>query len=253
MRFAFGRCVFSLVFWLLASTLSGCASTYWQNRARDAADIVTVEFNTQAYGVSARLGPVKAGGYYKDPKGRSFGLRGGRAGSYNSAEFTAVFFGADYFSEESLDDLLPAQPVSEEPGEKKQDAAGQKKKKKEPSKKITALRGKEFRARSPFGTHAAAHQTKLLFKQRSAFVGAPYFTQVELSAGLFGGIKIGLNPGELLDFLLGFFTIDIYGDDAPFADPKLRKLLENPYFRSLDKKTQEKILKEMEDFEGLPQ
>ena len=26
-------------------------------------------------------------------------------------------------------------------------------------------------------------------------------------------LRFGFNPGELLDFILGWFTIDIYGDD----------------------------------------
>ena len=42
-----------------------------------------------------------------------------------------------------------------------------------------------------------------------------YWTQIEVYAGVFGGLRVGLNPGELIDFILGFTGIDIYGDDAP--------------------------------------
>lgn len=42
---------------------------------------------------------------------------------------------------------------------------------------------------------------------------APYFTHVEVAAGAGGTIRIGTNPGEVLDFLLGFFGVDMYGDD----------------------------------------
>ena len=39
------------------------------------------------------------------------------------------------------------------------------------------------------------------------------WTQIEVAAGLFGDVRLGFNPGELLDFLLGFFGADLYGDD----------------------------------------
>ncbi len=40
-----------------------------------------------------------------------------------------------------------------------------------------------------------------------------YYTQVEVIAGIGGSLRLGFNPGELLDFLLGWTTLDIYGDD----------------------------------------
>lgn len=43
--------------------------------------------------------------------------------------------------------------------------------------------------------------------------GPAYFTQVEVVAGLGGTVKLGVNPGELLDFLLGWTTLDIFSDD----------------------------------------
>ena len=43
---------------------------------------------------------------------------------------------------------------------------------------------------------------------------APHYTQVEVVAGLLFSVRAGVNPGELLDFLLGWAGIDIYGDDT---------------------------------------
>ena len=40
-----------------------------------------------------------------------------------------------------------------------------------------------------------------------------YYTQVEAAIGFGGTLRLGFNPGELLDFLLGWTTLDIYGDD----------------------------------------
>lgn len=41
----------------------------------------------------------------------------------------------------------------------------------------------------------------------------PYYTQVELIAGIVPSVRVGANPGEMLDFILGFTTIDFFDDD----------------------------------------
>ena len=38
-------------------------------------------------------------------------------------------------------------------------------------------------------------------------------TQLEVAGGIVATGKLGLNPGELLDFLLGWTTLDLYDDD----------------------------------------
>jgi hypothetical protein len=40
-----------------------------------------------------------------------------------------------------------------------------------------------------------------------------YFTQLEVVCGLGPSFRLGFNPGELLDFVLGWAKIDIYNDD----------------------------------------
>lgn len=52
-----------------------------------------------------------------------------------------------------------------------------------------------------------------LFPEDIKKIPAQYFTQIEVACGLLGSVRFGFNPGELLDFLLGWFGIDIYGDD----------------------------------------
>ena len=39
------------------------------------------------------------------------------------------------------------------------------------------------------------------------------YTDIEVTAAVIGGFSIGINPGELLDLLAGFFGLDIYRDD----------------------------------------
>jgi len=43
---------------------------------------------------------------------------------------------------------------------------------------------------------------------------AAYYTQVEGVIGLGLNLRAGFNPGEILDFLLGWFEVDIYDDDV---------------------------------------
>jgi hypothetical protein len=40
------------------------------------------------------------------------------------------------------------------------------------------------------------------------------WTQLEATVGLWWSMRVGVNPGEMLDFLLGWATLDLYGDDA---------------------------------------
>ncbi|MBI9092219.1 MAG: hypothetical protein JEZ12_23650 [Desulfobacterium sp.] len=41
----------------------------------------------------------------------------------------------------------------------------------------------------------------------------PYYSQIDLVAGVFINMRLGFNPGELLDFIVGWTTIDFYKDD----------------------------------------
>jgi hypothetical protein len=40
-----------------------------------------------------------------------------------------------------------------------------------------------------------------------------YYTNIEVAADALIGVRIGVNPGELLDFLLGIVSVDILHDD----------------------------------------
>jgi hypothetical protein len=44
-------------------------------------------------------------------------------------------------------------------------------------------------------------------------VPAHYYSQIEVVVGLGPSVRLGFNPGEFLDFLLGWFGVSIYGDD----------------------------------------
>ena len=44
--------------------------------------------------------------------------------------------------------------------------------------------------------------------------GCPsYYTQIEVAAGLVPSLRLGVNPGEFVDFILGWANVDLFGDD----------------------------------------
>lgn len=55
-------------------------------------------------------------------------------------------------------------------------------------------------------------------------VGGPvhYYTQIEIALGMWKSCRLGFNPGELLDFILGWTTIDILSDDVARRQQKTR-------------------------------
>ncbi len=174
---------------------SACATAYVKNRVRDAGDIFTFELQTKMYGLSVRAGPIKAGLSYKDPDGASIGLSGGSAGAHRTHEFTFLVFGSD---------SLEVDPPSADSGEKKEDHP-------------LEVRKKNFTARSPFGTKKSLRETNNVLKDKkpkTEFAPAYYYTQVEVNVGIYYGVRVGVNLGELLDFFLGFFTIDVMSDDT---------------------------------------
>jgi len=54
----------------------------------------------------------------------------------------------------------------------------------------------------------------------SSFTWDSNLADFEVAAGCIGGARVGVNPFEILDFLLGFTTLDIGGDDEGERDRK---------------------------------
>lgn len=250
----------SVPFIIIFFLVTACSGPYLKNRARDFADIATLEVQTKSYGASVRVGPLQAGLSYKSPKGRAYGLRGGHFGRHNTAEFTAVIFGADYFASRPMKKLmndgipeedknkqaiLPSSASSEDTElleELTAQTGGYE------NIKIIGQRNKAYQARTPFGTTIPLLKKKSVLKKKEGFAPPYYFTQIDVSIGLYYGIRMGVNVGELLDFFLGWFKIDLYNDDEPFEDAQIRELKKTPMWKSLDKKTQDQLIKEIQKY-----
>ena len=163
----------------LAALCAGCASPYWQNRRADAADVFTATVGI-GIGATARIGPLHAGlGANAD----FYGIEAGEVGELGS--LGAMIVGA---------------------GDRASDAR-------------SVFRGY---SEIDLGPRSAARGKNVAYRPS----GIPFWdppppespnparwTQFEVAAGLLGGVRLGFNPGELLDFLLGFFGADLYGDD----------------------------------------
>ena len=169
------------VFLSLAAFTTGCATPYMVDRGRDAADIFTA---TVGYGGGAkvRVGPIQTG-IFANLEG--YGLRGGYFGDQ---------FGGDDISEYTID----------------YDFFIQSKESYGPRKFLS--RGKGINS-SGYFIITIPHD---LPWDHFANNKAPYYTQIEVAVGIHGTLRLGFNPGELLDFILGWITIDIYNDDTDY-------------------------------------
>lgn len=150
----------------------------------DAADVFTAAVGVGG-GVKARVGPVQAGVLLDIPKA---GLRGGRLSVYGGEneefipenhDFQMVCFGVEGFS------------------------------------LANDLRHKSFQAGATTSGDFGEAYIPFFHRVRSSdhSTNFSYYTDIQVVLAVGGSIRIGFNPGELLDFLLGWFTIDIYDDD----------------------------------------
>lgn len=163
-----------LIFILLVS-LSGCA--YLKDRNRDALDIFTATIG-KGVGVKARVGPIAPSLIINED---IWGIRNGDAFFFSQKnsdycpglDWNYIIFGAEMSN----------------------------------SSQLIKDREKEhqmfyvFWIASPNGCCVEPTYSR------------SYFTQIEALVGLGVSLRLGVNPGELLDFILGWTTFDIYGDD----------------------------------------
>ncbi len=188
---------------LLAIVSSGCTTTYWADRRNDAADVITVSAG-EGFGVKARAGPVSLGVlWFQD----CAGIRAGTMGVY----------------EGDCKDLCFIVPVSE-------------------TCKIKGSRTKDFVTK---GFYFRPHSSRnggwtggsidlsgldgrglLVIAAVAVAIGSitipteaeihtrwSFFSEVESVAAFGPGLRLGINPAEFVDFLLGFVGIDLFQDD----------------------------------------
>lgn len=185
----------------LAVLLAGCSS-YWSARQRDAADLLTLSATTGA-GLSLQAGPLQVTPFAQIVD--VAGLRGGEWFGPQMDENQNVFpmdMGALWWTSSAL--VLPGNPRLEE-------------------------RGKAYVA-----FPAGANDEEMFARHTDTFpfVSVPrttwaeenvtlpraspaYWGQIEIALALGGGVRIGTNLLEWLDFVVGWFGPDLLDDDRP--------------------------------------
>lgn len=194
------------VFSAICACCSGCATGYLADRARDGADIFTATLGA-GLGGSVRAGPVCAGLVAQTDVA---GLRGGRlfAGFPPEGDFYQVY--ATLIP-------LPWRPPD-----------------------TPRQFGFESCATRPFvlddcrSVYHTASTVPCIIMPTVGDDNMPvdartrwkHLTQVEALLGLGPSLRLGFNPGELLDFILGWTTIDIFNDDLEWKKRKSNHTLE---------------------------
>ena len=208
----------------------GCASAYWRDRANDLGDIASVSFGA-GLGVRAQAGPVATGlGAQMDVAG----FRGGRFFADRRAfDLEPLGWSVDLVcASANLFGLRPADGT-QEPFDPDVDARG-----KYRGQYNGCIEG-AFIPFWLFGEQLHPDGTADALPPYPVAPGqaapedhwSPDWTHLEIAAALGVGVRLGFNPGELLDFLLGFFGADLYGDDLARGE------MENPHAESAELST----------------
>jgi len=160
-----------------AILISGCATPYLSDRRRDIADIFTATIGV-GLGGKVRAGPVQTGLLLQAD---GLGLRGGT--------FPDVMDKSEsWFAPNNLDaELLVI-------GAEKFDS----------NNPNTKLRHKDFAA-EPIGPFVS--------RVHDDWLCPSYYTQLDLVVAVGLSVRLGINPGEVLDFILGWAKVDIFNDD----------------------------------------
>lgn len=179
------------------------------DRCRDLADIVTVSVETNAVGAALQAGPFLLGAY--GGNGSGVGLRSGCIGSYDFAEEVILLSGKKMFAPNSdregkpyhLESCVLAFPFQ-----------------------VLAL-GMIHVPFGLLGIEPSWTVAKLWREERPLKLEDGYwctYLQCEVAFGAVIGVRAGLNPAELLDFILGWAGIDICSDDQERKRRQLKEI-----------------------------
>ena len=186
----------------------GCQSNYWEDRKNDSLDLFSFSYG-YGLGVKPRIGPIAVSPFYYYRANKGFkcgefydnqerdtdssymmpftyleGFQGGlmadkRNKAYTSAGALIFVLAMPYRGSSWIPILPPGGPDVKISSSEKETPEG-KENVYDPNKE----------------THIS------------------FYTDIEVMIALGAGAKIGFNPGELVDFLLGWTTLDIFNDDV---------------------------------------
>ena len=185
-------------FCLLPFLIAGC-STHRTNDWKDVCNATVGE----SYGISVRLGPIRTGLYSgRDDKGLRSGVTGNTTGQIANYDYYWLFYGREHF-----DGWRDAR---------------------DPRVRRKVVAAEYFfpcfiipEAENPYAK-SMVYGDQAYNKLTDGSRNYAYWTQLDIAMGLGDGFRLGFNPGELLDALLGYVGIDIYGDDTTWAEERAK-------------------------------
>jgi hypothetical protein len=185
---------------LVSLVMTGTGCSYLSDRGRDAADMFTLTGGF-GLGATARVGPVRAGLYAGEDL---VGLKGGEL----------IWGGDTTTSGTFVIGPIPGLMGIEEFRTRSDEAAVESRSKwyqANPSPNYPFIM-------TPSGQNSQPYHTTPDYRGKYPYY---YWTQMEVAVGLGVSVRAGFNPGELVDFVLGWFGTDIYGDDLSRIKKKL--------------------------------
>lgn len=205
---------------------SGCATGYWADRGRDAADVFTLTLGIGA-GVKGRVGPLQVAAIDNTDV---IGLRAGQwlsncnAMDENSERYSPFPISSQARPQARTENMMgPRVRRTAAPWWRRSYGFGRELFK-YGVRSPAAFRGKQLETHSPL---------PIWVVDRSP----AFYTQIEVSGGLLFTGRVGFNVGELLDFLLGWTALDIYDDDLSRGADHRLPLPPLPSERSVERRS----------------
>lgn len=163
---------------LVGATLTGCKTDYWSMRKDDLKDIFGCTL-VKGYGWDIKGGPIEASLCKIDDK---VGYRNGVRISdrIRSSELGLLFVSFD---------SIQAKHISK-------------------GQQELLRQSREYKGSGFFGISVGT-------EPNTGRLRLYHLTSCEASLAIGYGLRLGFNPGEVVDLLLGFFGVDIYDDDSP--------------------------------------
>jgi hypothetical protein len=208
-----------------------CASftDYADYRRKDLQDIATIGVESKAIGFGVRISFLSLGFFFqgKTEEATGYGLRGGSISEYQTSQLVFGFLGGETFvSGEVLKDS-DGKPIINNGIPLVLDSRDNLKSHKlkymsfykdPPVARRKRQKDKERREIITDLVEKTGDETLLLqipaIKKKANGYSPEYLYQVEVFLGVYGGVRLGINFAEVLDFILGLSSLDILEDDV---------------------------------------
>ena len=209
-------------------------STYWAHRKNDLKDVFNIGIEKPGYGFGFRMSYLSMGFFFqggetapgKKDIGSGYGLRGGDTGKYFTQHLVFGILGGESFyagepKKDSEDEIVIEENIvitnQERSNLKSYNVKYLKifidppiERQKRNKQKIKEQIANQLLEKNKDPALLAYLPPK---PKKPNGYGASYPYQFDIFIGLYYGIRLGVNFSEFLDFILGFSSLDIMGDD----------------------------------------